>query len=412
MPPDILPHHRDDDSPPSSSSNNNIKNIKNNNNNTTVLKKIEKNSLKVLHALFLTTETTLMRCNNNNNDDDEKKKKKNKEDEYRVLKITDDGFCGPLTMTKEKTCFQLEKHHLKKGVRPPLLVTKYASVWKEQKKYNNMNNEFSSEEGEHYRDVLSLARMSEQFQSRVVALHRVKELSSSIQALTTTIEEEEEEQQQQQEREEDVDFLLATHIFAPGSMKAKHIVQVLDGTIAHNRGNEKSVIKKKREVYALTTALRSLNGLARYVQMPPMKEENKKETHERLRAEAKRKRCLVLQSKKTIIEAYKEMMLTTPKSSKMADEKKTSQQKSTVVEKAERQTSATTKETKEQQQKNRSEERKEEKPQHENKVVVPRQKTVVVVPVVATNLPPKGRKQKRTPFSPPRIFGQEITNNN
>ena len=411
MPPDILPHHRDDDSPPSSSSNNNIKNIKNNNNNTTVLKKIEKNSLKVLHALFLTTETTLMRCNNNN-DDDEKKTKKNKEDEYRVLKITDDGFCGPLTMTKEKTCFQLEKHHLKKGVRPPLLVTKYASVWKEQKKYNNMNNEFSSEEGEHYRDVLSLARMSEQFQSRVVALHRVKELSSSIQALTTTIEEEEEEQQQQQEREEDVDFLLATHIFAPGSMKVKHIVEVLDGTIAHNGGNEKSVIKKKREVYALTTALRSLNGLARYVQMPPMKEENKKETHERLRAEAKRKRCLVLQSKKTIIEAYKEMMLTTPKSSKMADEKKTSQQKSTVVEKAERQTSATTKETKEQQQKNRSEERKEEKPQHENKVVVPRQKTVVVIPVVATNLPPKGRKQKRTPFSPPRIFGQEITNNN
>ena len=403
MPPDILHHHRDDDSPPSSSSSNN--------NNNTTLKKIEKNS-KVLHALFLTTETTLMRCNNNN-DDDEKKTKKNKEDEHRVLKITDDGFCGPLTlMTKEKTCFQLEKHHLKKGVRPPLLVTKYASVWEQKKYNNNVNNEFSSEEGEHYRDVLSLARMSEQFQSRVVALHRVKELSSSIQALTTTIEEEEEEQQQQQEREEDVDFLLATHIFAPGSMKAKHIVEVLDGTIAHNGGNEKSVIKKKREVYALTTALRSLNGLARYVQMPPMKEENKKETHERLRAEAKRKRCLVLQSKKTIIEAYKEMMLTTPKSSKMADEKKTSQQKSTVVEKAERQTSATTKETKEQQQKNRSEERKEEKPQHENKVVVPRQKTVVVIPVVATNLPPKGRKQKRTPFSPPRIFGQEITNNN
>ena len=402
MPPDILHHHRDDDSPPSSSSSNN--------NNNTTLKKIEKNS-KVLHALFLTTETTLMRCNNNN--DDDKKTKKKKEDEYRLLKITDNGFCGPFTMTKEKTCFQLEKHHLKKGVRPPLLVTKYASVW-EQKKNNNMNNEFSSEEGEHYRDVLSLARMSEQFQSRVVALHRVKELSSSIQPLTTTttIEEEQQQQQQQQEREEDVDFLLATHIFAPGSMKAKHIVEVLDGTITHNGGNEKSVIKKKREVYALTTALRSLNGLARYVQMPPMKEEDKKETHERLRAEAKRKRCLVLQSKKTIIEAYKEMMLTTPKSSKMADEKKTSQQKSTVVEKAERQTSATTKETKEQQQKNRSEERKEEKPQHENKVVVPRQKTVVVIPVVATNLPPKGRKQKRTPFSPPRIFGQEITNNN
>ena len=123
-----------------------------------------------------------MRCNNNN--DDDKKTKKNKEDEYRVLKITDDGFCGPLTMTKEKT-FQLEKHRLK-GVRPPLLVTKYASVWEQKKYNNNVNNEFSSEEGEHYRDVLSLARMSEQFQSRVVALHRVKELSSSIQALTTT----------------------------------------------------------------------------------------------------------------------------------------------------------------------------------------------------------------------------------
>ena len=410
MPPDILHHHRDDDSPPSSSSNNN----NNNNNNNTTLKKIEKIS-KVLRALFLTTETT-MHCNNNDDDFEKKtKKKKKKEDEYRVLKITDNGFCGPLTMTKEKT-FQLEKHPLKGGVRPPLLVTKYASVWEQKKYNNNVNNEFSSEEGEHYRDVLSLARMSEQFQSRVVALHRVKELSSSIQALTTTTttdEEEEQQQQQQQqqkEREEDVDFLLATHIFAPGSMKAKHIVQVLDGTIAHNRGNEKSVIKKKREVYALTTALRSLNGLARYVQMPPMKEEDKKETHERLRAEAKRKRCLVLQSKKTIIEAYKEMMLTTPKSSKMADEKKTSQQKSTVVEKGERQTSATTKETKEQQQTNRSEKRKEEKPQHENKVVAPK-KTVVVVPVVATNLPPKGRKQKRTPFSPPRIFGQEITNN-
>ena len=356
-----------------------------------------------------------MHCNNNDDDFEKKtKKKKKKEDEYRVLKITDNGFCGPLTMTKEKT-FQLEKHRLK-GVRPPLLVTKYASVWEQKKYNNNVNNEFSSEEGEHYRDVLSLARMSEQFQSRVVALHRVKELSSSIQALTTTTttdEEEEQQQQQQQqqkEREEDVDFLLATHIFAPGSMKAKHIVEVLDGTITHNGGNEKSVIKKKREVYALTTALRSLNGLARYVQMPPMKEEDKKETHERLRAEAKRKRCLVLQSKKTIIEAYKEMMLTTPKSSKMADEKKTSQQKSTVVEKGERQTSATTKETKEQQQTNRSEKRKEEKPQHENKVVAPK-KTVVVVPVVATNLPPKGRKQKRTPFSPPRIFGQEITNN-
>ena len=404
MPPDILHHHRDDDSPPSSSSSNN-------NNNNTTLKKIEKNS-KVLHALFLKTETTLMRCNNNN--DDDKKTKKKKEDEYRVLKITDNGFCGPLTMTKEKT-FQLEKHRLKGGVRPPLLVTKYASVWEQKKYNNNVNNEFSSEEGEHYRDVLSLARMSEQFQSRVVALHRVKELSSSIQPLTTTTtttdEEEEQQQQQQKEREEDVDFLLATHIFAPGSMKAKHIVEVLDGTITHNGGNEKSVIKKKREVYALTTALRSLNGLARYVQMPPMKEEDKKETHERLRAEAKRKRCLVLQSKKTIIEAYKEMMLTTPKSSKMADEKKTSQQKSTVVEKGERQTSATTKETKEQQQTNRSEERKEEKPKHENKVVVPK-KTVVVVPVVATKLPPKGRKQKRTPFSPPRIFGQEITNNN
>ena len=127
-----------------------------------------------------------MHCNNNDDDDEKKTKKKKKEDEYRVLKITDNGFCGPLTkMTKEKT-FQLEKHPLKGGVRPPLLVTKYASVWEQKKYNNNVNNEFSSEEGEHYRDVLSLARMSEQFQSRVVALHRVKELSSSIQPLTTT----------------------------------------------------------------------------------------------------------------------------------------------------------------------------------------------------------------------------------
>ena len=127
-----------------------------------------------------------MHCNNNNDDDEKKTKKKKKENEYRVLKITDNGFCGPLTkMTKEKT-FQLEKHPLKGGVRPPLLVTKYASVWEQKKYNNNVNDEFSSEEGEHYRDVLSLARMSEQFQSRVVALHRVKELSSSIQALTTT----------------------------------------------------------------------------------------------------------------------------------------------------------------------------------------------------------------------------------
>ena len=138
-----------------------------------------------------------MHCNNNDDDDEKKTKKKKKEDEYRVLKITDNGFCGPLTkMTKEKT-FQLEKHPLKGGVRPPLLATKYASVW-EQKKNNNMNknnNEFSSSEEEHYRDVLSLARMSEQFQSRVVALHRVKELSSSIQPLTTTTTDEEEEEQ-------------------------------------------------------------------------------------------------------------------------------------------------------------------------------------------------------------------------
>ena len=359
-----------------------------------------------------------MHCNNNDDDDDfekKKKKKKVKEEEYRVLKITDNPLTMTTTTTEEKT-FQLENHHLKGGVRPPLLVTKYAkSVW-EQK--------VQQHEQEQQRVLLgrrTLPRCALLGENERAVSISSRGFASRERALLidTTFdnnndnedEEEEEEQQQQQEREEDVDFLLATHIFAPGSMKAKHIVEVLDGTITHNRGNEKSVIKKKREVYALTTALRSLNGLARYVQMPPMKEEDKKETHERLRAEAKRKRCLVLQSKKTIIEAYKEMMLTTPKKSKMADERKTSQQKSTVVEKAERQTSATTKETKEQQQTNRSEERKEEKPQHENKVVVPT-KTVVVVPVVATKLPPKGRKQKRTPFSPPRSLDREITNNN
>ena len=71
-------------------------------------------------------------------------------------------------------------------------------------------------------------------------------------------------------------------------------------------------IQKKREVYALKTALRSANGLARYLQIPPMKEttsgSDKKQTHERLRKEARRKRDLVLEmSKKTILDAYKEM---------------------------------------------------------------------------------------------------------
>ena len=88
--------------------------------------------------------------------------------------------------------------------------------------------------------------------------------------------------------------------------------------------------------------------------------------------------------------------MSTPKKKSTADEKKkkTASQESTVV--AKRPTSAT-KETKEQQM-NKSE--KEAKPQ--NKTVVP----------IVAKFPPKGRKQKRTPFSPPRIFGQEITNNN
>ena len=65
-------------------------------------------------------------------------------------------------------------------------------------------------------------------------------------------------------------------------------------------------------MYALKTALRSANGLARYLQIPPMKEttsgSDKKQTHERLRKEARRKRDLVLEmSKKTILDAYKEM---------------------------------------------------------------------------------------------------------
>ena len=265
-----------------------------------------------------------------------------------------------------------------------------------QKYHRRTNDDYhNNSESEHHRDLLSLARMSEQFQSRVVALRRVKELSSSIKPTTTRTKEDEEA------HEEDVDFLHATNIFAPGSLKAKYIVEVMDGNSSNEKKKRESRIvqKKKREVYALTTALRSVNGLARYIQMPPMKEEedNKKETHERLRAEARRKRDLVLQSKKTIIEAYKEMMMSTPKKKKStADEKKkkTASQESTDV--AKRPTSAT-KETKEQRM-NKSE--KEAKPQ--NKTVVP----------VVAKFPPKGRKQKRTPFSPPRIFGQEITNNN
>ena len=104
---------------------------------------------------------------------------------------------------------------------------------------------------EHYRDVFSLARISEQFQTRVVALQRMKELSND---------------------EVDFTWVNRQNIFAPGSLKARY-VEVADGvadndTVIQNEAD----IQKKREVYALKTALRSANGLARYLQIPPMKE--------------------------------------------------------------------------------------------------------------------------------------------
>ena len=235
---------------------------------------------------------------------------------------------------------------------------------------------------EHYRDVFSLARISEQFQTRVVALQRMKELSND---------------------EVDFTWVNRQNIFAPGSLKARY-VEVADGvadndTVIQNEAD----IQKKREVYALKTALRSANGLARYLQIPPMKEttsgSDKKQTHERLRKEARRKRDLVLEmSKKTILDAYKEMTTKADETKKQEELKGkdvdvvTNEKTREDLEIAERASRA--------REPNRTTKEKPA-PATKNK------------PAVAVAARKNENKQKRTPvpFSPPRVFGREITNN-
>ena len=235
---------------------------------------------------------------------------------------------------------------------------------------------------EHYRDVFSLARISEQFQTRVVALQRMKELSND---------------------EVDFTWVNRQNIFAPGSLKARY-VEVADG-VADNDNviQNEADIQKKREVYALKTALRSANGLARYLQIPPMKEttsgSDKKQTHERLRKEARRKRDLVLEmSKKTILDAYKEMTTKADETKKQEELKGkdvdvvTNEKTREDLEIAERASRA--------REPNRTTKEKPA-PATKNK------------PAVAVAARKNENKQKRTPvpFSPPRVFGREITNN-
>ena len=68
-------------------------------------------------------------------------------------------------------------------------------------------------------------------------------------------------------------------------------MEVADGvadndTVIQNEAD----IQKKREVYALKTALRSANGLARYLQIPPMKETTSEVIKNRRTRDYERKR--------------------------------------------------------------------------------------------------------------------------
>ena len=235
---------------------------------------------------------------------------------------------------------------------------------------------------EHYRDLFSLARISEQFQTRVVALQRMKELSND---------------------EVDFTWMNCQNIFAPGSLKARY-VEVADG-VADNDNviQNEADIQKKREVYALKTALRSANGLARYLQIPPMKEttsgSDKKQTHERLRQEARRKRDLVLEmSKKTILDAYKEMTTKADETKKQEELKGkdvdvvTNEKTREDLEIAERASRA--------REPNRTTKEKPA-PATKNKPAV----------AVAARINENKQKGTSPPFSPPRVFGREITNN-
>ena len=355
----------DEDTPPSSSESSLNK------------KKIEKID-RVLDALLKTTmtmkTTTTAECNNNNNN------------------------TATRTRTRTRTMMMMMRAKAEREalVKKTLVLSnvpkegrtkKILPLSKKKKKKRGIIKETKNVDetinlSEHYRDVFSLARISEQFQTRVVALQRMKELSND---------------------EVDFTWVNRQNIFAPGSLKARY-VEVADGvadndTVIQNEAD----IQKKREVYALKTALRSANGLARYLQIPPMKEttsgSDKKQTHERLRKEARRKRDLVLEmSKKTILDAYKEMTTKADETKKQEELKGkdvdvvTNEKTREDLEIAERASRA--------REPNRTTKEKPA-PATKNK------------PAVAVAARKNENKQKRTPvpFSPPRVFGREITNN-
>ena len=355
----------DEDTPPSSSE-------------SLKKKKIEKID-RVLHALLKTTmtmkTTTTAECNNNNNNTATRTRTRTMMMMMMRAKAEREALVKKTLVLsnvpkegRTKKILPLSKKKKKKKKRGRIKETK--------------NVDETINLTEHYRDVFSLARISEQFQTRVVALQRMKELSND---------------------EVDFTWVNRQNIFAPGSLKARY-VEVADGvadndTVIQNEAD----IQKKREVYALKTALRSANGLARYLQIPPMKEttsgSDKKQTHERLRKEARRKRDLVLEmSKKTILDAYKEMTTKADETKKQEELKGkdvdvvTNEKTREDLEIAERASRA--------REPNRTTKEKPA-PATKNK------------PAVAVAARKNENKQKRTPvpFSPPRVFGREITNN-
>ena len=351
----------DEDTPPSSSE-------------SLKKKKIEKID-RVVDALLKTTmtmkTTTTAECNNNNN---------------TATRTRTRTMMMMMMRAKAEREALVKKTLVLSNVIPKEGRTKkILPLSKKKKKRGRIKETKNVDETinltEHYRDVFSLARISEQFQTRVVALQRMKELSND---------------------EVDFTWVNRQNIFAPGSLKARY-VEVADGvadndTVIQNEAD----IQKKREVYALKTALRSANGLARYLQIPPMKEttsgSDKKQTHERLRKEARRKRDLVLEmSKKTILDAYKEMTTTADETKKQEELKGkdvdvvTNEKTREDLEIAERASRA--------REPNRTTKEKPA-PATKNK------------PAVAVAARKNENKQKRTPapFSPPRVFGREITN--
>ena len=354
----------DEDTPPSSSESSLKK------------KNIEKID-RVLDALLKTTmtmkTTTTAECNNNN-----KKKKKTATRTMMMMMMRAKAEREALV----KKTLVLSNVIPKEGRTKKILPLSKKKKKKRGRIKETKNVDETINLTEHYRDVFSLARISEQFQTRVVALQRMKELSND---------------------EVDFTWVNRQNIFAPGSLKARY-VEVADGvadndTVIQNEAD----IQKKREVYALKTALRSANGLARYLQIPPMKEttsgSDKKQTHERLRKEARRKRDLVLEmSKKTILDAYKEM--TTKADETKKQEKLNGKDVDVVTNEKTREDLEIAERASRAREPNRTTKEKPA-PATKNK------------PAVAVAARKNEIKQKRTPvpFSPPRVFGREITNN-